>query len=106
SCSDDALLHKQSITSIVLPLLASSMVLVYFNALTYTHEILMPYMHKVHDLHIDGKPVYSADEVSKARDTDGVVGPLRRSSRLSVFIATILTKVVALSDVFKKDPKS
>ncbi|PNY15183.1 hypothetical protein L195_g011874 [Trifolium pratense] len=84
------------------------MVLLHLDALTYTHEILMPYMmDKVHDLHIDGKPVYSADEVNEARETHGLVGPLEQRYRSSVFIGTILTKVAALSDyVFKKDPKS
>jgi hypothetical protein len=60
----------------------------------------MPYLDKVFDLHIDGKPVYSADEVDEARSSFGVCG--QRS-----FINKILKKVVALSDdVFKKDPES
>jgi hypothetical protein len=66
SCSDVAL-FKQSITMIVLPLVASSMVLMHLNTLTYNHEVLIPYLDKVFDLHIDGKPVYSADEVREAR---------------------------------------
>ncbi|KAK2399509.1 hypothetical protein QL285_049317 [Trifolium repens] len=68
SCSDVAL-FKQSITMIVLPLVASSMVLMHLNTLTYNHEVLIPYLDKVFDPHIDGKPVYSADEVREARSS-------------------------------------